>query len=313
MPRYYSPETEDNVPFTYTMPTWFIGTLPPPYPAVDDPDMYLKFAMEDRKSGGDVRGLVNAIGNIKKALHLRIDMLLHQFGLFKHYGEKKFTAKLKLIEDLDILPTTMMRKINAQRTFVEHEYTVPAKEEIDEALDVIRLLYLASEEVLERLMSEAVVGLSRHPAHALLRVEPMHGELRFFEIEPMPDVTTLGNGIEVVSFYPRPLLKEKPEYTTVDSPFKVLTLDSGHKDEWLPIIKWIVALSVEEFRSGRLTRVGDYDYGLVTTTVTYPLSVVQERGLTEAATKALDQRSEREKEQREGEEQGATTLGPSES
>ena len=307
----YFPGPEDNVPFTYTMPTWFVGALPPPYTSVDDPGQYLNFALEDCRSGDD-RGLVNAVSNLKRALHLRIDMLLYQFGLLEYYREKGFSAKLKLIEDVGLLPTVMFRNINRERTFVEHEYVVPDAERVDEALDVIRLLYLASEPVLASLMSEAVVGRSRSPTHAILRVEPMHGELRFFEIEPMPDVrktTTSGGEVEVISHYPRPMSKDEPEYTTADSPFEVVPLNNERKRYWLPIIKWIVKLSAnKEFRSGKLTSVGGSDDYLVTTTVSFHVSVAQERGLTEASTKAMDRRIEMERKQKESEDSTTQTT-----
>lgn len=307
MPSYYYPGTDRDVPFTYTTPTWYVGALPPPYPAVEDPGMYLKFAQEDRESGDSQRHLANAFGNAKKALHLRIDMLLYQFGLFQQFQKDRrinFPDKLKLIDDIGILPTTMIRNINRERNELEHEYRVPAKERVDEALDVVRLLYLASDKVLERLMTEAVVGLipeaigSRSPAHAILRLEPMRGELCFFKIEPMPEVETLGDDVEVVSLYPRPLSEEALKYTNADSPFKVFSLDSKEKVQWLPIIKWIVALSQEnEFRGRILTKVGGSDTHLISTAVTFPFSMTQERGLTEASTEAYAQRIEKEKKE----------------
>jgi len=83
---YYFLHREDNVPFTYLAPTLYVGTLPPPYPAVEDPEN-LPSVRAGRQWGGALRGLVNAFpANMKKALHLRIDLLLpHQYGLFQHY------------------------------------------------------------------------------------------------------------------------------------------------------------------------------------------------------------------------------------
>lgn len=84
MAIFYFFEPNDEHPFTYFTPSVQVGTLPCPYESVTNPNMFLEFALKDKETN-DVRGLVNSFGNVKKALHLRIDMLLHQYGLFHHY------------------------------------------------------------------------------------------------------------------------------------------------------------------------------------------------------------------------------------
>src|SRR4051794_24313852 len=109
--------------YTYLTPTLYASAPPCPYPSVANPAIYLDFAETDIAEGGE-RGLTNAIGNVKRALHLRIDMLLNQYAAFVHYGDRNFPAKLALLQELGLLPTTLIRNLNAERNVVEHEYVI---------------------------------------------------------------------------------------------------------------------------------------------------------------------------------------------
>src|SRR5689334_2546877 len=62
---------------------------------------YLEFAKEDLKAGSEVRNIINAIGNAKRALHLQVETICIGYG----YKEKRkdFPPKLIFLKDLGIV------------------------------------------------------------------------------------------------------------------------------------------------------------------------------------------------------------------
>src|SRR5579862_8969512 len=157
MSTYYFYDPKEPVPFTYLSPTRMVGQIPPPYDSAATPATYLEFAIADVKEGSD-RGYVNAFTNVKRALHLAIDVLLHQYGLFHAYRKDNFPGKLSLLDTVGILPTTIVTNLNLERNLVEHEYAMPAKKRVDEAIDVAKLIIMAMETLVSGVVHEAIVG-----------------------------------------------------------------------------------------------------------------------------------------------------------
>ena len=157
------------------------GQLPPPYDTIMTPNAYLEFAIADLAEGS-TRGHVNAFGNAKRALHLTIDTLLHQYGLFTHFGKSNFPDKLRLLDGIGLLPIRIMENLNVERNLLEHEYDTPSEKRVAEAVDVTRLLLLASEVLLETTPFEVVVGWKIPQKHVVLQLEPVQGLLNFFTL-----------------------------------------------------------------------------------------------------------------------------------
>ena len=111
-----------------------------------EPLEYLKFAKLDYREG-TTKGLVNALGYDYK-----------KFDEYNAYKDTKrfikenfensecdgLTERIKLIEILEIAPVFLISKIRTLRNKVEHEYTLPTKEEVKEAIEISELFINSS-------------------------------------------------------------------------------------------------------------------------------------------------------------------------
>jgi len=122
---------------------------------------YLNFAKKDLSSN-DIRGSINALGNTKRAVHITVEKLLWVFGLEKAYSKSKFPEKLNIISELEVFPVGIIRLLNKERNFVEHEYTSIPPEEVAKFIDITELLLLASYPLLRHVVTGAVIGLEEN-------------------------------------------------------------------------------------------------------------------------------------------------------
>ena len=93
------------------------------------PNEFLKWAISDLK-GGDKRSHGNALGNIKKAIHSRIDEIINSTHLVFccDWKWKDITTeiKLKILKDLGIGRGDIARVITEERNTYEHRYILPS-------------------------------------------------------------------------------------------------------------------------------------------------------------------------------------------
>jgi len=104
------------------------------------PIEYLNFARRDMIEG-DTRALVNALGNIKRAIDCQLDVLLEMHGLLKMSQEKRwsFPKKIEIIRKIGIVAPNILKLINLKRNELEHKHKKPTKEEVMEFLDIAEL------------------------------------------------------------------------------------------------------------------------------------------------------------------------------
>jgi len=104
------------------------------------PADYLNFARGDIIKG-DVRALVNALSNIKRAIDCQLDVLLEMYGLLKLSIKKKwgFPKKIEIIQKIGIVSPNILNLINLRRNKLEHYHEKPRKEEVTEFLDIAEL------------------------------------------------------------------------------------------------------------------------------------------------------------------------------
>lgn len=102
------------------------------------PSDYLNYAHQDIEEGDSERAKVNAFSNAKRALHFQIDLLIDAFGIASS-NRLSFPKKLILCEKIGISTPRILRKINLLRNKVEHDYFVPEKSEVEDAIDVVEL------------------------------------------------------------------------------------------------------------------------------------------------------------------------------
>ncbi|HKB23466.1 MAG TPA: hypothetical protein VKG64_00320, partial [Methylomirabilota bacterium] len=85
-------------------------------------------------------------------------LVLNQYGLFAHHKKANFPTRLGLLDDVGLLPRTIIANLNIERNAVEHEYDVPTERRVAEAIDVAKLLLMATERMVEQTPHEVIVG-----------------------------------------------------------------------------------------------------------------------------------------------------------
>ncbi len=104
------------------------------------PSEYLCFVEDDLKKL-DKRNLVNALSNAKRSLDCQIEALLYAFCLRKYANNKKFNIpqKIALLNDIGIIAPRILKKINKIRNMMEHEFSLPMLDDVQDFADVILL------------------------------------------------------------------------------------------------------------------------------------------------------------------------------
>jgi hypothetical protein len=270
MSTYHFFSDADAVPFQYLSATRQVSSLPLPYKTSLSPSSYLEFAIQDLATDTE-RGLINAFSNVKRAIHLLIDALLNQYGLFTHFKSANFPTKLQLLDDIGLLPIRIMTNLNVERNVLEHEYATPSKERVQEAVDVAKLLLMATEKLLEATPHEAVAGWRTPKRHILLRLEPQRGALELFSIWA-PQHYRVFNGISCVAGGIRQITGDKyyPWIRIAKTPWRTIDLSKAERQAWVPIIRSLVSL--QRIAVSRKTFV-DHGAASVTMAVTIPLAL----------------------------------------
>jgi uncharacterized protein YutE (UPF0331/DUF86 family) len=118
-----------------TIDSWGTGNIETPFTI--KPGEFLEYAESDLKID-DNHHLVNCLSNIKRAIECQIDSLLIGFGLFEKAKIKnwKFPTKIEKLNEIGIVSPRILSKINKLRNLLEHEYSIPEREKVEEALDV---------------------------------------------------------------------------------------------------------------------------------------------------------------------------------
>jgi hypothetical protein len=185
------------------------------------------------------RGYINAFSNVKRAIHLLIDSLMNQYGLFKNFQSSNFPSKLQVLDDIGLIPIGIMQNLNLERNILEHEYSVPTKQRVKEAVDVGKLLLMAIEKLVEATPHEAVAGWKQPRRDVLLRVEPQHGRIDLFGIRAGRHRRKI-NGISCISGIRGFGGELYPWVRVAKKPWRSIPLDRAHRDSWRPVIKELV-------------------------------------------------------------------------
>ena len=114
---------------------------------------FLKFAEEDIE-GIKTKDRINALGNIKRAIENRVDLLHYAFGfrILKENGN--FPTKLDRLNKLSVVAPRILRKITKIRNLLEHQYKLPDKEEVEDAIDIGILFVEYTNKFIYRFMDE---------------------------------------------------------------------------------------------------------------------------------------------------------------
>lgn len=116
------------------------------------PSTYLQYARDDQAEGNDARCLVNAIGNAKRAFHLQVEMLCDAYGRRPVCGKTyaNFGTYLDFLAKCGVLSPNLLRKLNATRNKVEHDYSAPDSAQVEDYVDIVELFLMATQDLLVR-------------------------------------------------------------------------------------------------------------------------------------------------------------------
>jgi hypothetical protein len=285
-------DKKEVVPFFYLTPSRWSGELPPPYDSSLLPQHYLEFAIKDLEDKTS-RGLVNAFSNVKRCLHFMIDSLLHQYGVFQHYKKTNFPTKLRLLDMLGIIPITLMKNLNVERNLLEHEYSLPSKRRVDEAVDVAKLILMATERITESLPTEVVAGWNNPRKHVVIQLEPNAGEIRMYGLKAKGKY----HKIQGMTCFKGPLRsffgdKLSKGVTLSKKPWRTIVIRKSTESEWQPILRELV--NMQRKNNQRRSSINQ-ENATITIPVTIPLHDLPQESWATLLDKALAEAKESER------------------
>jgi hypothetical protein len=147
------------------------------------PKTYLSFATQDLSQPNTDRSRINALANAKRAIQCQVEIIAAAFGLHKlPSGERQhFPQKLEFCKRCGVIGPRVLNKLNYVRNQMEHEYHVPARDEVEDFVDVAELFLDATNYILYHFPIEVEFGSLEevdHPlAYVMINMEPQQGEV----------------------------------------------------------------------------------------------------------------------------------------
>lgn len=105
---------------------------------------FLKFAEADLADSGN-HGLVNALSNAKRAIDCQVNKVLGCFGLL---SRKNFHQKMELLRSMGIVAPRIVNKVVKARNYLEHEFRIPEREQVEDAIDIANLFVVSLDRAL---------------------------------------------------------------------------------------------------------------------------------------------------------------------
>ncbi len=96
---------------------------------------FLRYAEMDLESG-DNHGLINALSNAKRAIDCQVEKVL---GCFRLLSRRNFPQKMELLRNMGIVAPRIVNKVVKARNYLEHEFKIPDKEQVEDAIDIANL------------------------------------------------------------------------------------------------------------------------------------------------------------------------------
>lgn len=106
-----------------------------------NPEDFLEQAEKDFEAGGAAT-LLNSITNAKRAIRCQVDKILFCFGY--DAAKMKITKKKELLNKIGIITPRILKRVDSVRNLLEHEYTNPSLQEVEDSLDLAALFIESS-------------------------------------------------------------------------------------------------------------------------------------------------------------------------
>lgn len=125
---------------------WVESTGVERFPFQRTPSEFLEFADSDLKQTGS-QSAANALANAKRALDCQLDYFLATYGLSQVSTEKNWSTgkKISLMDDLGIVPASILHRINKARNDLEHRYEMPSPITAENSIDIVGLFVAATD------------------------------------------------------------------------------------------------------------------------------------------------------------------------
>jgi hypothetical protein len=141
---------------------------------------FLDFAVRDSATLEDERNRVNCLGNCKRAIDAEVESLIRRLGFLPHAKKKAWNIpkKIEFISGSGVVAPRILRKVNVLRNDLEHEFALPSKHEVEDALDIAALFVSYGELVSIPVMNWTLSG------GITVRYDYDEMVFRFFEKNP---------------------------------------------------------------------------------------------------------------------------------
>jgi len=116
-----------------------------PLPSDTTPEAYLTFARADLHRPYR-RNRINALSNVKRGLHLQVDVLTDALGIGKLPKKERqyFPQKLNFLSRCGVVAPSILQRLNRLRNTVEHDYIIPEIQDVQDFVDVVELFIKSS-------------------------------------------------------------------------------------------------------------------------------------------------------------------------
>jgi hypothetical protein len=148
-------------------------------PLISDFESNAEDFLEAAEDAFELTQHANAVSDAKRAIYCQIDEVLDCLGY--PWKRRAVAKKLDVIKRCGFAAPRILRRVNAARNLLEHEYVKPSPAKAEEALDIATLFVDATRRHLESFMGEFYVGSAEQ------RIDEFHfrRELVFvFEAKP---------------------------------------------------------------------------------------------------------------------------------
>lgn len=119
---------------------------------------YINFAKNDLKQG-DSRGLVNSITNARRAIDCCSQKIIKIYGL---QAKNNLPSRLELLEQIGVIAPAILQRVNKDRNLAEHEFILPNKKDVLEAIDIAELFDCVVRGVLNNAATEFIISISEN-------------------------------------------------------------------------------------------------------------------------------------------------------
>jgi hypothetical protein len=126
------------------------------------PKNFLSFSELDLNGEHSLHSLVNATGNLKRAMDCELDTLMSVLGLDDLYRRKRLGVdkKLGFLERSGVFKASSLDRINKLRNRLEHHYETPSIEDVQVYFDLVAAFISIGDSFLYKLRSISEVSLS---------------------------------------------------------------------------------------------------------------------------------------------------------